>query len=100
MVIVYVGMLVDVLVSGVIGSLLLMMLWDNVMLVKFEGVVWIIDSVILILGNGVDIMFVDLMAVSWGSVWFNSNNFCVGISNCEYRVNSLLFNDGDVYLLV
>lgn len=77
-----------------------MTLRDNVTLVKFEGAVRIIDSAILILGNGVDITFVDLTVVSRGSVWFNSNNFCVGISNCEYRVNSLLFNDGDVYLLV
>ncbi|EIE5086479.1 autotransporter outer membrane beta-barrel domain-containing protein, partial [Escherichia coli] len=35
---------------------------------------------------------------SRGSVWLNSNNSCAGTSNCEYRVNSLLLNDGNVYL--
>ncbi|STH69495.1 ABC transporter ATP-binding protein [Escherichia coli] len=46
----------------------------------------------------VDTTLADLTAASRGSVWLNSNNSCAGPSNCEYRVNSLLLNDGDVYL--
>ncbi|EIH5915581.1 autotransporter outer membrane beta-barrel domain-containing protein, partial [Escherichia coli] len=63
-----------------------------------EGVVRITDSAALTIGNGVDTTLADLTAASRGSVWFNSNNSCAGTSNCEYRVNSLLLNDGDVYL--
>lgn len=71
---------------------------DNVTPVKLEGAVRITDSATLTLGNGVDTTLADLTAASQGSVWLNSNNSCAGTSNCEYRVNSLLLNDGDVYL--
>ncbi|ESD79268.1 hypothetical protein, partial [Escherichia coli] len=71
---------------------------DNVTPVKLEGVVRITDSATLTIGNGVDTTLADLTAASRGSVWLNSNNSCAGTSNCEYRVNSLLLNDGDVYL--
>lgn len=96
--IVYAGTLADASVSGATGSLSLMTPRDNVTPVKLEGAVRITDSATLTLGNGVDTTLADLTAASRGSVWLNSNNSCAGTSNCEYRVNSLLLNDGDVYL--
>ncbi|MSF23072.1 hypothetical protein GKG33_15970, partial [Escherichia coli] len=96
--IVYAGTLADASVSGATGSLSLMTPRDNVTPVKLEGVVRITDSATLTIGNGVDTTLADLTAASRGSVWLNSNNSCAGTSNCEYRVNSLLLNDGDVYL--
>ncbi|ESD77924.1 hypothetical protein, partial [Escherichia coli] len=71
---------------------------DNVTPVKLEGAIRITDSATFTIGNGVDTTLADLTAASRGSVWLNSNNSCAGTSNCEYRVNSLLLNDGDVYL--
>ncbi|HFO6378231.1 TPA: adhesin-like autotransporter YpjA/EhaD, partial [Escherichia coli] len=96
--IVYAGTLANASVSGATGSLSLMTPRDNVTPVKLEGAVRITDSATLTLGNGVDTTLTDLTAASRGSVWLNSNNSCAGTSNCEYRVNSLLLNDGDVYL--
>ncbi|EEQ3932509.1 autotransporter outer membrane beta-barrel domain-containing protein, partial [Escherichia coli] len=96
--IVYAGTLADASVSGATGSLSLITPRDNVTPVKLEGAVRITDSATLTLGNGVDTTLADLTAASRGSVWLNSNNSCAGTSNCEYRVNSLLLNDGDVYL--
>lgn len=96
--IVYAGTLANASVSGATGSLSLMTPRDNVTPVKLEGAVRITDSATLTLGNGVDTTLADLTAASRGSVWLNSNNSCAGTSNCEYRVNSLLLNDGDVYL--
>ncbi|HIH6388370.1 TPA: AIDA repeat-containing protein, partial [Escherichia coli] len=96
--IVYAGTLANASVSGATGSLSLMTPRDNVTPVKLEGAVRITDSATLTLGNGVDTTLDDLTAASRGSVWLNSNNSCAGTSNCEYRVNSLLLNDGDVYL--
>uniref|UniRef100_UPI0011320B8A pertactin-like passenger domain-containing protein n=1 Tax=Escherichia coli TaxID=562 RepID=UPI0011320B8A len=96
--IVYAGTLADASVSGATGSLSLMTPRDNVTSVKLEGAVRITDSATLTLGNGVDTTLADLTAASRGSVWLNSNNSCAGTSNCEYRVNSLLLNDGNVYL--
>lgn len=96
--IVYAGTLADASVSGATGSLSLMTPRDNVTPVKLEGAIRITDSATLTIGNGVDTTLTDLTAASRGSVWLNSNNSCAGTSNCEYRVNSLLLNDGDVYL--
>ncbi|HAL2756299.1 TPA: autotransporter outer membrane beta-barrel domain-containing protein, partial [Escherichia coli] len=96
--IVYAGTLADASVSGATGSLSLMTPRDNVTPVKLEGAIRITDSATFTIGNGVDTTLADLTAASRGSVWLNSNNSCAGTSNCEYRVNSLLLNDGDVYL--
>ena len=71
---------------------------ENVTPVKLEGAIRITDSATFTIGNGVDTTLADLTAASRGSVWLNSNNSCAGTSNCEYRVNSLLLNDGDVDL--
>ncbi|HEI5016321.1 TPA: AIDA repeat-containing protein, partial [Escherichia coli] len=96
--IVYAGTLADASVSGATGSLSLMTPRDNVTPVKLEGAIRITDSATFTIGNGVDTTLADLTAASRGSVWLNSNNSCAGTSNCVYRVNSLLLNDGDVYL--